>query len=114
MGAGIDAKHRYAMVHATLFKEAAMSIKTLQRLAAAPVLRALAPPAFAEGRGEPRAVIVARTRNARGIDPNTFIVLHPAAPQFFAAAPTDKADKVAKDGARTPQAGRGGCPTSPE
>jgi len=108
MGAGIDAKHRYAMVHATLFKEAAMSIKTLQRLAAAFVLGSLATSAVAEGLGEHPAVIVARTWNARGIDPNTFIVLHPAAPQFFAAAPTDKADKVAKDGARTPQAGRGG------
>jgi hypothetical protein len=108
MGAGIDAKHRYAMVHATLFKEAAMNIKTLQRLAAAFVLGSLATSAVAEGLGEHPAVIVARTWNARGIDPNTFIVLHPAAPQFFAAAPTDKADKVAKDGARTPQAGRGG------
>jgi len=85
-----------------------MSIKTLQRLAAALVLGSLATSAVAEGLGEHPAVIVARTWNARGIDPNTFIVLHPAAPQFFAAAPTDKADKVAKDGARTPQAGRGG------
>jgi len=85
-----------------------MSIKTLQRLAAALVLGSLATSAVAEGLGEHPAVIVARTWNARGIDPNTFIVLHPAAPQFFAAAPTDKADKVAKDGARMPQAGRGG------
>ena len=85
-----------------------MNIKTLQRLAAALVLGSLATSAVAEGLGEHPAVIVARTWNARGIDPNTFIVLHPAAPQFFAAAPSDKADKVAKDGARTPQAGRGG------
>jgi len=85
-----------------------MNIKTLQRLAAAFVLGSLATSAVAEGLGEHPAVIVARTWNARGIDPNTFIVLHPTAPQFFAAAPTDKADKVAKDGARTPQAGRGG------
>ena len=85
-----------------------MNIKTLQRLAAAFVFGSLATSAIAEGLGEHPAVIVARTWNARGIDPNTFIVLHPAAPQFFAAAPTDKADKVAKAGSRTPQAGRGG------
>jgi len=85
-----------------------MNMKTLQRLVAALVFGSLATSAIAEGLGEHPAVIVARTWNQRGIDPNTFIVLHPAAPQFFAAAPTDKADKVAKDGARMPQAGRGG------
>jgi hypothetical protein len=85
-----------------------MDIKTLQRLAAVLVFGSLATSAIAGGLGEHPAVIVARTWNDRGIDPNTFIVLHPAAPQFFAASPTDKADKVAKDGARGPQAGRGG------
>jgi len=85
-----------------------MNVKTLQRLAAVLVFGSLATSAIAEGLGEHPAVIVARTWNDRGIDPNTFIVLHPAAPQFFAASPTDKADKVAKDGARAPQAGRGG------
>ena len=85
-----------------------MNTKTLKRLAMALVLGSLATSAIAEGLGEHPAVIVARTWNARGIDPNTFIVLHPAAPQFFTAAPADKAEKVAKDGARTPQAGRGG------
>jgi len=85
-----------------------VNIKTLKRLAVALVFGSLATSALAEGLGEHPAVIVARTWNARGIDPNTFIVLHPAAPRFLAAAPTDRADKVAKDGARAPQAGRGG------
>ena len=85
-----------------------MNVKVLRTLAAALVLASLATSAIAETLGEHPAVIVAREWSTRGIDPNTFIVLHPAAPQFFAAAPTDKADKVAKDGARTPQAGRGG------
>jgi hypothetical protein len=96
------------MVHATFIQGAAMNIKTLRRLVAALVLGSLATSAIAEGLGEHPAVLVARTWNARGIDPNTFIVLHPAAPQFFAASPTDKAEKVAKDGARAAQAGRGG------
>jgi len=84
-----------------------MNIKTLRRLAAALVLGSLATSAIAEGLGEHPAVIVARTWNDRGIDPNTFIVLHPAAPQFV-AAPAEKAEKVAKSGARAPLAGRGG------
>ena len=54
--------------------------------------------ASAESLGEHPAVIVAREWNSRGIDPNTFIVLHPAAPRFLAASPAEK-DRVA-DGKR--------------
>jgi hypothetical protein len=67
-----------------------MNVKTLRRLAAVLVLGSLATSAVAEALGEHPAVIVAREWNSREIDPNTFIVLHPAAPQFFAAAPTEK------------------------
>jgi hypothetical protein len=82
-----------------------MNVKTLRRLAAALVFGSLATSAIAETLGEHPAVIVAREWNSRGIDPNTFIVLHPSAAQFLAAAPAEK-DKVAagKDGApRAPQ-----------
>jgi hypothetical protein len=81
-----------------------MNVKTLRRLAAALLFGSLATSAIAETLGEHPAVIVAREWNSRGIDPNTFIVLHPAAPRFLAAPPTDQ-DKVAatKDSApRTP------------
>ncbi len=71
-----------------------MHVKTLRRLAAALVFGAIATSAIAETLGEHPAVIVAREWNSRGIDPNTFIVLHPAAPQFLAVAPAEK-DKVA-------------------
>jgi hypothetical protein len=46
--------------------------------------------ATAESLGEHPAVVVAREWNSQGIDPNTFIVLHPAAPRFLAASPTEK------------------------
>jgi hypothetical protein len=72
-----------------------MNVKTLRPLAAAIVFAALAHSAIAETSGEHPAVIVARTWSARAIDPNTFIVLHPASPQFLAvpAAEKDKADR---------------------
>jgi hypothetical protein len=70
-----------------------MNVATLRRLAAALVLASLAHSAIAETLGEHPAVIVARTWSTRGIDPNTFIVQHPAAPQFLAASPNGK-DKV--------------------
>jgi hypothetical protein len=52
--------------------------------------------------GEHPAVIVAREWNSQGIDPNTFIVLHPAAPRFLAVAPTEK-DKVTAGAPQAPQ-----------
>ena len=67
-----------------------MNVKTLRPFVAALVLASLAHSAIAETLGEHPAVIVARTWSNRGIDPNTFIVLHPAAPQFLAASPTEK------------------------
>ena len=81
-----------------------MNVKTLRRLAAALVFGSLASSAIAQTLGEHPAVIVARTWSTQGIDPNAFIVLHPAAPQFVAVSPSEK-DKVraSKHGApRTP------------
>ena len=76
-----------------------MNLKTLRPLAAALVLASLAHSAIAETLGEHPAVIVARTWSTREIDPNTFIVLHPAAPQLLAASPTRK-DKANREQAR--------------
>lgn len=44
----------------------------------------------AEKLGEHPAVIVARNWSARGIDPNTFIVAHPARLQLVAKSPSEK------------------------
>jgi hypothetical protein len=71
-----------------------MNVKTLRRLAAALVLAPLTHSAIAQTLGDHPAVIVARTWSTRGIDPNTFIVLHPAAPQFVAVSPAEE-DEVA-------------------
>jgi hypothetical protein len=77
-----------------------MNVKTLRRLAAALVFGSLATSAIAEGSGEHPAVIVARTWSTRQIDPNTFIVLHPAAPRFVAGSPTEEGRATAsKQGA---------------
>ena len=65
-----------------------MNFKALRRLVAALVFGSLATSAIAEGLGEHPAVAVARTWDSRGIDPNTFIVLHPAAPRFLAESQT--------------------------
>ena len=70
-------------------KEYCNNITTLRRLAAALVFASLAHSAIAETLGEHPAVIVARTWSTRGIDPNTFIVLHPASPRFLAVSPTE-------------------------
>jgi hypothetical protein len=79
-----------------------MNVKTLRWLAAALVFGSLATSAIAETLGEHPAVIVAREWSSRGIDPNTFIVLHPAAPQFLAASPAEK-DKEAATKHGAPQ-----------
>jgi hypothetical protein len=77
-----------------------MNVKTLRPLAAAAlVVASLAQPAIAETLGEHPAVLVARTWSARGIDPNIFIVLHPAGPQFLAVSPTEK-DKGTREQAQ--------------
>lgn len=44
----------------------------------------------AEKLGEHPAVLVARTWNTRSIDPNTFVVAHPARLQLLAASPSAK------------------------
>ena len=46
--------------------------------------------AIKEKLGEHPAVLVAQTWNTRSIDPNTFIVAHPARLQLIAASPTEK------------------------
>ena len=80
-----------------------MNVKTLRRLAAALVFGSLASSAIAQTLGEHPAVIVARTWSTQGIDPNTFIVQHPAAPQYLAVSPAEK-DKVAAGKDAAPQA----------
>jgi hypothetical protein len=74
----------------------AMKLKTIRPLAAAALLGAsLAHPAIAEPLGEHPAVLVARTWSTRGIDPNTFIVAHPARLELLAAPPTE--DKTSRE-----------------
>jgi hypothetical protein len=75
-----------------------MNTKILSALAAASVVTSLAQPVMAESLGEHPAVVVARTWNSRGIDPNTFIVRHPAGPVWLNASPTAN-DKAAHDAA---------------
>jgi hypothetical protein len=71
-----------------------MNLKTIGPLAAATLLGAsLAHPAIAEPLGEHPAVLLARTWSTRGIDPNIFILLHPAAPKFLAESPTEKTSR---------------------
>ena len=67
-----------------------MNAKILPSLAAAVVVTSLAYPATAQSLGEHPAVVVTRTWNSRGIDPNTFIVRHPAGPVWLNASPTAK------------------------
>jgi hypothetical protein len=65
-----------------------MNAKILTSLAAALVVTSLAHPAIAGPQGEHPAVLVARTWSSRGIDPNTFIVQHPAGHVWVSASPT--------------------------
>ena len=71
-----------------------MNIKALPSLAAILVVAALAQPAVAEIRGEHPAVLVSRSWTKRGIDPNTFIVQHPAGHAWFSESPTAKLAKA--------------------
>jgi hypothetical protein len=73
-----------------------MNAKTLRSLTAALVIAPLAHPVIAEPLGEHPAVLVARTWSTRGIDPNTFIVQHPAGPVWLSASPTAKEDKTTR------------------
>lgn len=73
-----------------------MNAKILSSLAAAFVVTSLAHPVIAEPLGEHPAVLVARTWSSRGIDPNTFIVAHPAGPRWVSESPTTK-DKATRD-----------------
>ena len=71
-----------------------MNAKVLSSLATALVVTSFVPPAIAEPLGEHPAVVVARTWNNRGIDPNTFIVAPPASTRWVSEAPKT-ADKLA-------------------
>ena len=71
-----------------------MNAKVLSSLATALLVTSFVPPAIAEPLGEHPAVVVARTWNNRGIDPNTFIVAHPASTRWVSEAPKT-ADKPA-------------------
>jgi hypothetical protein len=72
-----------------------MNAKVLSSLSAALVVTSFVSPANAEALGEHPAVVVARTWNNRGIDPNTFIVAHPASTQWVYEAPKT-ADELAR------------------
>jgi hypothetical protein len=50
--------------------------------------------------GDHPAVVVARTQAKRGIDPNTFIVAHPAGPRLLAASPTAIASNASASAGR--------------
>lgn len=67
-----------------------MNTKVLSSLAAGLVVAALAQPAIAETRGEHPAVLVSRSWSKQGIDPNTFIVQHPAGHVWLSGSPTAK------------------------
>lgn len=67
-----------------------MKLKALSSLAAGLVVATLAQSAVAATLGDHPAVLVAKTWKERGIDPNTFIVLHPAGPIYLAASPSEK------------------------
>jgi hypothetical protein len=67
-----------------------MNAKFLRSLAATLVLTSLAHTAIAQTLGDHPAVLVARTWSNRGIDPNTFIVMHPAGPVWLSVSPTSK------------------------
>jgi len=67
-----------------------MNAKTLQWLGAGLLFASVAGSAMAQSLGEHPAVVVAREWNSREIDPNSFIVLPPAATQFLAAAPAEE------------------------
>ena len=86
-----------------------MNTKILRSLAAALVITAVAHPVIAEPLGEHPAVIVARTWSSRGIDPNTFIVRHPAGPIWLNASRT-ATDKTTRD--PTPRVKDGKCASS--
>jgi hypothetical protein len=75
-----------------------MNMKTIRPLAAAAALL-IAPLAFSASTdtpGEHPAVLVAKTWSSRGIDPNTFIVAHPARLQLVAASPTEEDGAVSR------------------
>jgi len=78
-----------------------MNTKILGPLAAALVLTSLAHSAIAQSLGEHPAVLVARTWSNRGIDPNTFIVRHPAGPRWVNASPTAKGKATRDPAPRT-------------
>jgi hypothetical protein len=78
-----------------------MNARIQRSLAAALLVTSVAHPAIAESLGEHPAVLVARTWSSRGIDPNTFIVRHPAGPVWVNASQTAKDSAMRDPAART-------------
>jgi len=64
-----------------------MNAKVLSSLSAALIVSSLVSPVMAQPLGEHPAVVVARTWDQRGIDPNTFIVAPPASTQWVSETP---------------------------
>jgi hypothetical protein len=84
-----------------------MNIKLSQSLAAVTlVVAGLAQPVFAETPGQHPAVLVQKSWNARGIDPNTFIVAHPARLTLLAASPSEQVYAHSSDEKRDPAPAR--------
>ena len=52
----------------------------------------LAQPVSADSLGQHPAVLVAQKWETRGIDPNTFLVLHPSGARLLPASPTVQVD----------------------
>ena len=73
-----------------------MNAKFLRSAAAALVITSIAHPTIAGSLGEHPAVLVAQSWSKRGIDPNTFIVLHPAGPMWVNASPTAEERRAAR------------------
>ena len=81
-----------------------MNTKTVRSLAAALMITSLPFPAIAESQGEHPAVLVARTWDSRGVDPNslglipnTFVFVHSAGPVWVDRSPTVVEDDVTRD-----------------
>jgi len=73
-----------------------MNIRIAASLTAVLAIASLTQSAIAESLGEHPAVLVARGWSSRGIDPNTFIVQHPAGHAWVNASPTAK-DEPTRD-----------------
>jgi hypothetical protein len=72
-----------------------MNTNALRSIAAVLLIAASVQPAIAETRGEHPAVLVSRSWSKQGIDPNTFIVQHPAGHVWVSQSPGVKSASAA-------------------